>query len=68
MTSWNGFGSDDGRIFVAGWNCDGQLGLGFASGDDVLMLRHMPTLEKVKFVACGWKHTLAITGDMYNYI
>ncbi|XP_062513273.1 secretion-regulating guanine nucleotide exchange factor-like [Corticium candelabrum] len=56
----------DGCVFVAGWNRDGQLGLGYCGGDDVVMLTRVPCVMKVRSVTCGWNHTLAImdNGDV----
>ena len=53
----------DGCVFVAGWNRDGQLGLGYCGGDDVVMLTRVPCVMKVRSVTCGWNHTLAIMGE-----
>ena len=49
-----------GKLFTCGWNNKGQLGVGDDS--DKCKLQHVKSIPAVISVACGWNHTLAITG------
>lgn len=58
-----------GALYVWGWNKFGQLGVG--KTDDVCAPMKVEALSgpgtQIKHLACGWKHTLAVTtkGDFY---
>jgi hypothetical protein len=58
-----------GALYVWGWNKFGQLGIG--ETDDVCVPMKLAALSgpgtQIKHLACGWKHTLAVTtkGDFY---
>ena len=54
------FPLEKGELFTCGWNNKGQLGLGH--DEDWTELSKVVSLPRVSQVACGWNHTLAITG------
>ena len=49
-------------MLSCGWNKSGQLGHGHDSTDDVTKLLKMRRLPKIVRIACGWNHTLAVSG------
>ena len=51
----------DGEVWMAGWNAQGQLGVGHTQ--DLPLPKQVLDLPKVTSVSCGWNHTLAITGN-----
>ena len=56
--------SEDGQVYVCGWNKNGQLGLGNHTPTEVVILKPLPGFgPKVVKVSCGWNHTLCITED-----
>ena len=65
--------SVDGELWMAGWNAQGQLGVGHTQ--DLSLLQPISDLPSVTLVSCGWNHTLALTGNTviifinfnYNY-
>ncbi|MEW5302121.1 MAG: hypothetical protein WDW36_004931 [Sanguina aurantia] len=61
-------GDKHGNLYAWGWNKFGQLGLGDTED------RRLPTLvttlrEAVRILACGWRHTVAVTvtGQVYSW-
>ena len=55
--------SDTGELFTFGESEGGKLGLG-DDPDDTDMPQKVPISERVKSVACGGAHTVALTGNM----
>ncbi|XP_076635740.1 secretion regulating guanine nucleotide exchange factor [Colletes latitarsis] len=54
--------TEDRKVLVAGSGNKGQLGLN-ASGNAAYAFTEVPMLANVRDVACGQRHTIAITGD-----
>jgi secretion-regulating guanine nucleotide exchange factor len=60
--------TEDGEIYVSGWNKNGQLGLASQQVDSLTFYR-LPTLpQKFTKVSCGWNHTMALTMDGSVYV
>lgn len=52
----------DGRVFVWGWDAEGQLGLGTAGGTQRTAVA-VPGIQGVSAIAAGWYHSLAVGSD-----
>uniref|UniRef100_T1JE11 RCC1-like domain-containing protein n=1 Tax=Strigamia maritima TaxID=126957 RepID=T1JE11_STRMM len=59
--------TDDGNIFGCGNNSKQQLG--FSDVNDILYFTQLNFNIKIRRVACGWEHTLAVTdnGELYAW-
>lgn len=55
--------SDNGDVFTFGESADGQLGLSAHQLANHSHPQRVESLHRVLQVACGGKHTLALTGD-----
>lgn len=56
--------SDKGQVYVWGSNADGQLGL----GEDIKAVSVptiLPLQESIASIACGYYHTVFLTGNKY---
>lgn len=53
--------TDDGKLYGWGWNKFGQVGVGDNIDHCLPQLVQFPNNEKVVQIACGWRHTLAVT-------
>ena len=51
----------DGKLFVCGWNKEGQLGLPFCDSVPVLRPLDVGMGTRIIEVSCGWNHTLALS-------
>ena len=60
--------TEDGEVYVCGWNKNGQLGLTSQQMDSPTFCQ-MPNLSsKITKVSCGWNHTMALTKDGSVYV
>lgn len=57
---------DNGNLYAAGWNNKGQLGF-VSECCEVPLLTCVPNVPKVQSVACGWNHTLILSGKHVHY-
>lgn len=57
----------DGILFVWGWNCCGQLGLG--DKNTIFVPQELCSLRNIVAVSCGEDHTIALikSGDIYSW-
>lgn len=53
--------TDDGKLYGWGWNKFGQIGVGDNIDHCLPQLVKFPSNQKVVQIACGWRHTLAVT-------
>jgi len=60
--------TEDGNVFSAGRQLEGQLGLGKVSKDNVKSFTQIESMENVKAVACGAYFSLLIndSGDLFS--
>ncbi|OWM76355.1 ultraviolet-B receptor UVR8 isoform X2 [Punica granatum] len=57
--------TSDGKLYGWGWNKFGQVGTGDNADYCAPMHIKLPNDQKVVYVSCGWRHTLAVT-DRHN--
>ncbi|KAK3144729.1 hypothetical protein QOZ80_4AG0317040 [Eleusine coracana subsp. coracana] len=53
--------TSEGKLYGWGWNKFGQVGVGDNEDHCSPVQVHLPEEQKVSQVACGWRHTLALT-------
>lgn len=58
---------DEGRTYTWGWNKFGQLGLGDTEDRNAPTEVSPLTGQRVALLACGWRHTVAVTVDGMVY-
>ncbi|XLS52130.1 hypothetical protein HN51_012807 [Arachis hypogaea] len=61
--------TSNGLLFGWGWNKFGQVGVGHNFDCCCPMQVKFPQEQKVSEVACGWRHTIAVTqsGNLYSW-
>ncbi|KAL1326783.1 hypothetical protein AAHE18_13G253000 [Arachis hypogaea] len=61
--------TSNGLLFGWGWNKFGQVGVGHNFDCCCPMQVKFPQEQKVSEVACGWRHTMAVTqsGNLYSW-
>ena len=60
--------SEDGEIYVCGWNKNGQLGLASQQVDSPTFCRVPNLPRRITKVSCGWNHTMALSDDGTVYV
>ena len=60
--------TEDGDIYVCGWNKNGQLGLASQQVDSPNFCQVPSLPRKITKVSCGWNHTMALTKDGSVYV
>jgi RCC1 and BTB domain-containing protein len=57
------FDSDNGKVFVWGWNGDGQLGTNNTQNEMIPVELNALNQHHITNIACGYDHSLALTGQ-----
>ena len=60
--------TEDGEIYVCGWNKNGQLGLSSQEVDYPTFCQVPSLPRKITKVSCGWNHTMALTENGTVYV
>ena len=62
------FSTEEGDVYVCGWNKNGQLGLASKQVDSPNICQVPSLPRKITKVSCGWNHTMALTKDGSVYV
>ena len=60
--------TEDGEIYVCGWNKNGQLGFSSQLVDYPTFCQVPSLPHKIAKVSCGWNHTMALTENGTVYV